>query len=117
MMEEPEIWDVGAEVWDNVGEGDCKCRQGMYEPGNGTSYTAIAVRLKGEVSLGILGMVEDGWLVVSGNTGKAYLFQAGRQPLMDIYIKQHLGGIDGDYPYMGDLIRKLIDRPGGDGIA
>ena len=82
---------------------------GDYVPGNGTRYTAVAVRWQFFVSLGVMGCVPDGWLVVSGNSGKAYLFQA-KGPLMDEYIQEHLGGFAGDYPYFGDLIRKLVDR-------
>lgn len=87
-------------------------RQGVYEPGNGTRYTAIAVPIGGEVCMGVLGSVTDGWLVVSGNSGKAYLFQGGQQPLYDDYVRKHLGGLEGDYPFMGDLMRELIARPG-----
>lgn len=101
-MERPEIRDVGSREY----------RYGFYEPGNMTRYTAVAIHMPGEVGLGILGVVTDGWLVVSGNTGKAYLFQGGKAPLLDDYVQQHLGGLDGDYPYMGDLVRKLTDRPG-----
>ena len=82
---------------------------GEYEPGNGTSYTAVAVRWRVDVVMGAMGYINDGWLVVSGNSGKAYLFQY-KGTLLDEYIQEHLGGFAGDYPYFGDLIRKLVDR-------
>lgn len=84
-------------------------RIGIYEPGNGTRYTAIAVPIEPDTPLGALGYVEQGWLVVSGNTARAYLFQKSGY-LLDYYIQENLGGHRGDYPYMGDLIRALIER-------
>ena len=86
---------------------------GEYEPGNGTRYTAIAVpwRATPDQVMGSLGFVSDGWLVVSGNSGRAYLFQRGGY-LVDNTIQEHLGGFDGDYPYFGDLVRRLLNRPG-----
>lgn len=87
-------------------------RFGEYEPGNGTRYTAMAIRVVGKVSFGSLGSVTNGWLVVNGFNGKAYLFQASQvQPLADEYIQEKLGGLEGDYPYFGDLVRKLLGRP------
>lgn len=79
---------------------------GEYEPGNGTRYTAIAVPWTADpyLTMGSLGSVTDGWLVVSGNSGRAYLFQK-YGTLTDEYIWEHLGG---DFPYFGDLIRQLI---------
>ena len=84
-------------------------RTGHYEPGNGTSYRAIAVHWQNEEYQQMLGRVSDGWLVVSCNTGKAYLFQANGF-LVDDYIWGHLGGLPSDYPHFGDLVRKLIER-------
>lgn len=85
---------------------------GEYEPGNGNRYTAIATRWSaGLVMMGTLGLVDEGWLVVSGNTGKAALFQE-RGFLTDDYIQEKLGGWLDDYPYFGDLIRLLVMRPG-----
>lgn len=87
---------------------------GIYEPGNGTRYMAMAVQIWGRYSLGALGAITDGWLVVNGNNGRAYLFQGDeKQPLKDIYIREKLGGRDDDYPHLGDLVRKLTGRPGG----
>ena len=86
-----------------------RVRIGEYEPGNGTRYTAVAVRWRFDVVMGAMGYVDDGWLVVSGNSGKAYLFQH-TGTLLDEYIQEHLGGFNGDYPYFGDLVRKLIGR-------
>ena len=84
---------------------------GEYEPGNGTRYTAVAVpwRATPSKTMGKLGFVSDGWLVVSGNSARAYLFQRAG-PLTDDYIRKHLGGYPGDYPYFGDLVRRLINR-------
>lgn len=91
---------------------DHKVLTGTYEPGNGTRYLAMAIQIWGRYSLGALGAITDGWLVINGNNGRAYLFQGNDQPLMDSYIKKHLGGHDSDYPHLGDLVRKLIGRPG-----
>ena len=90
------------------------CIIGEYEPGNGTRYTAVAIPWKAPADrvMGALGFVSDGWLVVSGNSGRAYLFQREGY-LLDYHIQEHLGGYPGDYPYFGDLIRSMIkrDRP------
>ena len=83
---------------------------GKYEPGTGTSYKAIAVRWESEANFNILGEIRaGGWLVVSCNTGLSYLF-LGEGTLMDSYIREKLGGLSADYPYFGDLIRRLIGR-------
>lgn len=84
---------------------------GEYEPGNGTRYTAIAYPWTADsyLMLGALGTVTDGWLVISGNSGRAALFQK-YGTLVDDYIQEKLGGGDGDYPYFGDLIRALVKR-------
>lgn len=86
---------------------------GEYEPGNGTRYTAVAVPWQAtpDQVMGRLGFVSDGWLVVSGNSGRAYLFQR-HGFLADNHIQEHLGGYDGDYPFFGDLVRRLVNRPG-----
>lgn len=86
-------------------------RLGHYEPGNGTSYRAIAVPWADEEYQQALGTVSDGWLVVSCNSARAYLFQRGGF-LLDEYIADHLGGGSGDYPHFGDLVRALLERPG-----
>ena len=87
-------------------------RIGEYEPGNGTRYTAVAIpwTSDGYLMLGALGAVEDGWLVISGNAARAFLFQK-TGTLVDRYIQEKLGGLPDDYPYMGDLIRALVGRP------
>ena len=92
------------------------CIIGEYEPGNGTRYTAVAIPWKARESqvMGALGFVSDGWLVVSGNSGRAYLFQKDGY-LVDAHIQRHLGGDPGDYPYFGDLIRSMIMRDGPNG--
>lgn len=84
---------------------------GEYEPGNGIRYTAVATLwAAGPVSMGVLGVVSDGWLVVSGNSGKAYLFQHGGY-LIDSYIQENLGGSPDDFPYFGDLVRLMVGTP------
>lgn len=86
---------------------------GEYEPGNGTRYTAVAMLWTDHalLTMGRMGCVSNGWLVASGLSGRAYLFQ-GRGLLTDDYIMEHLGGNPGDYPYFGDLIRRLTMREG-----
>jgi len=83
---------------------------GEYEPGNGTNYKAIAVRWLSDASFNHLGSIHTGgWLVISCNTCLAYLFQE-RGILVDWHIQEKLGGTKEDYPYFGDLVRKLISR-------
>jgi len=83
---------------------------GEYEPGNGTNYKAIAVRWPSDASFNYLGSIySEGWLVVNCNTRLAYLFQE-QGVLVDKYIRETLGGTEEDYPYFGDLVRKLISR-------
>lgn len=81
-------------------------------PGNGTRYTAVAIPWQGreDLLMGALGVVSHGWLVISGNSGQAYLFQ-NHGSLTDRYIQEKLGSFRGDYPHFGDLIRQIIDRP------
>ena len=55
-------------------------RSGWFEPGNGTRYTAAAVFVPGGLErMGVMGTATGGgdgcWLVASGNTGRAHLFQ------------------------------------------
>ena len=92
------------------------CIIGEYEPGNGTRYTAVAIpwKARNDQVMGVMGFVSDGWLVVSGNSGRAYLFQKDGY-LVDDAVQEHLGGYPGDYPYFGDLIRSMIQRDGSDG--
>ena len=92
------------------------CIIGEYEPGNGTRYTSVAIPWTAQEDqvMGALGFVSDGWLVVSGNFGRAYLFQKDGC-LLDEYIQKHLGGYSGDYPHFGDLIRSMIKRDGPSG--
>tara|TARA_Y100000310_G_scaffold326184_1_gene390750 strand:+ start:2797 stop:3102 length:306 start_codon:yes stop_codon:yes gene_type:complete len=82
---------------------------GEYEPGNGTRYTAVAVPWAFEDMMGALGQVSEGWLGGSGNTARTYLLQRGGY-LVDDYIQSKFGGLPGDYPYFGDLIRALTGR-------
>ncbi len=96
----------------NIKRHDNGVHTGHYEPGNATSYRAIAVPWHNAEYQQFLGSVSDGWLVVSCNTGRAYLFQE-KGILLDEYIQEHLGGYRSDYPHFGDLIRTLIGRSGG----
>lgn len=83
---------------------------GEYEPGNGTSYQAIALRWESAANFKTLGRIAPGgWLVVSCNTRLSHLFQA-KGMLTDRYIREKLGGLKEDYPYFGDLVRRLIRR-------
>jgi len=82
---------------------------GEYEPGNGTNYKAMAAEWSSNQYMKTLGRVTSGWLVVSCNTGSAYLFQE-KGLLTDTFIREKLGGFSDDYPYFGDLIRRLIRR-------
>lgn len=50
-------------------------REVVYEPGNGTSYRAVGVRVRGALAVGELGSVEDGWLVALSPSRRAHLFQ------------------------------------------
>jgi hypothetical protein len=83
---------------------------GHYEPDNGTSYRAIAISWNSEVYLQGLGCISaEGYLVVNCLNCKAYLFQKNGF-LVDSYIQEKLGLSQGDYPYFGDLIRRLLNR-------
>jgi len=87
----------------------CLMRIGEYEPGNGKLYKAIVVKFPFNLSFNMMGRVSNGWLVVNCNTAKSHLFQA-EGLLMDKYIREKLGGSPSDYPYFGDLVRKLVYR-------
>ena len=89
-------------------------RIGEYSPGNGTRYTAIAVAFFQEnvpdtIPMGVMGMVQSGWLVAYGLTGRAHLFQRDGH-LSDGYLEEKLGVRPGDQPWAGNLIRTLIGR-------
>lgn len=82
---------------------------GEYEPGTGTNYKVIAVPWHYAGSMNALGRVTGGWLVVNCNNRKAYLFQ--KEPyLTDNYIQEKLGGYHDDYPHLGNLVRKILER-------
>jgi len=92
-----------------VSMGDELIRIGEYEPGNGTCYKVIAVPWHYAGCMNALGRVTGGWLVVNCNNRKAYLFQ--KEPyLIDSYIREKLGGFHDDYPFLGDLVRKILER-------
>jgi len=90
-----------------IKELDNGIRIGEYEPGNGTRYVAIAVPWHYDGSMNCLGRVADGWLVVNCMNGLSYLFQKEGY-LDDSYIKEKLGGFEGDYPYLGDVVRFVL---------
>jgi len=113
-------------------------RLGIYQPGNGTRYTVLAMRWSAPpptstvypltpVSLGELGYVPNGWLVVicMSVPGKAYLL-ADSGFLATSYVMSHFK-IDSeeDANHITHLISRLIGRPsefyvmpvGWDGIA
>lgn len=83
-------------------------RVGEWEPGNGTRYTAVAIPWSTPISMGHMGFVKEGWLVVYGS-GKAHLLQKVGY-LADPYLAEHFGILPGDFPWAGDLIRALVDR-------
>lgn len=82
---------------------------GKYEPGNGTSYQAIAVRIKGTVSCGWLGTVTDGWLVVSGMAScRGYLVPRGGF-LHPSWVAEHFD-LHGEDAYMfTELLRVMLE--------
>jgi len=88
-------------------------RVGEYCPGNGIRYLVIAVPWNSEDHNNLLGSIyPGGWLVINCNTKLAYLFQKDG-PLADWYIREKLGGSEEDYPYIADLVRAVLERPGG----
>ena len=85
---------------------------GVYEPGNGTRYVAVAIPWRGDINMAALGEVTDGWLLVAGN-GRAYCFQS-KGFLTDDYVEEKLGGKgynECDIPHLAHLIRTLLGRP------
>jgi len=83
---------------------------GEYQQIKGTSYKAIAIRWMSGQDFNAMGSIDPGgFLVINCNTRLAYLFQE-KGLLTDSYIQEKLGGLDADYPYFGDLVRKLISR-------
>lgn len=85
-------------------------RVGEYNPENGTNYKAVAISWPSEEDFNALGSIDaPGWLVINCNTKLSHLFRA-KGLLTNSYIKEKLGGSKGDYPYFGDLVRKLIFR-------
>lgn len=83
---------------------------GEWNPGNGTNYKVIAIRWMSDKNFNCLGAIDPmGWLVVNCNNSFSHLFQ-GSGYLLDSYIREKLGGNSEDYPYFGDLVRKLINR-------
>jgi len=83
---------------------------GEWEPGNGTRYTALAVPIKDlPGSVGVVGRIDEGWLVVCGLTGRAYLLQK-RGYLDPLYIAEKFGLVGEDIEYFTELLRKMLGR-------
>ncbi len=62
--------------------------EGFYEPGNSTRYTAVAIPTNGHLQVGSLGLVTDGWIVVSGMANRqAYLLSKHPYLLHPDYIE------------------------------
>lgn len=76
-----------------------------------THYEMLAMKIKGTFSMGTLGTVTDGWLVVSHLNRKAYLFQP--KGYLDIlYVTEKLEPWSRtDAENMTKLLRQLINRP------
>lgn len=92
---------------------------GIYEPGNGTRYTAVGVFLPGGLdSMGMLGTANgEGrgcWLVTLGNTGRAYALQPdGSKFLHPDYVAKKFDLTSGeDARHATALIASMIGRPG-----
>jgi hypothetical protein len=85
-------------------------RLGTWTPGNGMRYTVAAIPFAG--SLGTLGETNGiGWLVVSGNTGRAHLLQSlGFLAPSYVAEKFELRFDSDDLIYVTRLIGKVIDR-------
>lgn len=83
---------------------------GHWEPGNGTSYKAIAVRWQIGGYMQALGNVSNGWLVVNCLTGRAYLLQDKVGYLHPEYVEEKFGGRLADAEKMAELISAMLDR-------
>lgn len=77
---------------------------------DGTIYQMMAFKIPGVFSMGGLGSVEDGWLVVSHLKRRAYLFKE-RGELDPTYIGEKFGGSSRDAENMTILLGELIGRP------
>jgi hypothetical protein len=60
-----------------------------FQPGNGYKYEILAANLYGPLTLGILGGIETGYLVVNGFTGMSHLFSLNNY-LHTSYVKEKL---------------------------
>lgn len=74
----------------------------------GRSIKIIVSRWTYPQSLGALGRVSKGYLVINCNTRLCYLFPEGF--LADSYIKEKIGGSEEDYPHIGNLVREAINE-------
>ena len=59
-----------------------------FEPGNGTQYTLLIIPM-GNLDLGMLGCIENGYLIINGLTGKAHLFSAPMY-VESLYVRENL---------------------------
>lgn len=100
--------------WPNtppVAPGAAVVRKLTAQPGDGFRYDLLIVGpILGETSCGVLGTVDNGYLVVLGN-GSSYLFQDNHQPLGWAYVaeKLHLGYTSAKV--ITRLIGQALDRP------
>jgi len=90
---------------------DGTTRLGVWEPGNGTRYTAIAVPWhdSSQRSWNQLGSVRKGWLVVTGS-GRAYLLQE-HIVLLPGYVGEKFGYNINDAYFVALLINELLRGP------
>jgi len=80
----------------------------VSEPGNGTRYEAIGVRVRGPLYTGgPLGAITDGWLVTLSHNCRSYLFGHGDY-VADWYIAEKMGVRAADAPHAARLIARVI---------
>ena len=85
------------------------------EPGNGTRYEAIGVRVHGRLYTGgPLGAITDGWLVTLSNIFRSYLFGHGNY-VADWYVTEKMGVREADAPHVARLIARVIGGEAGRG--
>ncbi len=85
-------------------------RRVTYEPGNGTRYDLIAIKVD-DMTFGALGSISSGWLVINGLNTLSYLFHDDKQPLHPDYVQEKLGGWGGDAVPLTTALGILIDCP------
>ena len=85
---------------------------GKYEPGNGTSYKALAFPIKDYVDCGWMGSINGGWLIVSGLANcRGYLLP--KNPYLSVgWIADHFDLVGEDARYFTRLLQKMLEAPG-----